>query len=380
MLPTLMLTCLLQVSNGGTTPQRDVPSPPRQPEPSVAADVADAPAKRRFEALLAALRAYEGAVRGLAWDQEVDLDPLPHGSGRRTLGWQTSFVVAPDGRWSIWSKRAAASGERGSRVEERFMFDGKSVLASSPTTKSGVIRGHDDIELHESLLSPIMLIGGSGAERVASPLMHRLSDTLAELQDVAVDESAAPLIRLSGSRQSGGKWERVEVSLDSDRGFMPVQYRRSLEIFNAVREEMITTEAELVGKAWVPTAGTRVVYGLQPSDAMGALTPEQRADLGKQYRDRVAAANLSPERFSDRSKMGQIMRSVFKFDSMTSVPLGGNKHLLRARNIRIVTAEEASKALMSPFEEGYTVTDSRTGSTYRFLDGKLVPTGAPPAP
>lgn len=253
------------------------------------------------------------------------------------------------------------------------MFDGKNVLAADPKGHSGIIRGHDGIELHESLLSPLMLVGGSHVERVSSPWMNRLSDKLIGLSDVAVDESAAPMFRLSGSRYQGGKWERVEVTLDGERGYMPVRYARTLELFDILREEVAVTASEQVGVLWLPTAGTRVIYGLKPTEESEAMAPEQQEELETACNDRIAAAGLSREKYADRLKIGEIMRSIFKFDMIRADPLGGGRDILRAWNLKLVTAEDADKTLVQPFSEGDRIMDSRNGDRFTFMEGKLVP-------
>jgi hypothetical protein len=330
-------------------------------------------AAERFAAYLAILRGYEAELAGLAWEQEVTLESIPRRGERRQVIFQTSFVVAPDGRWSIRSKRPAPGGEKPALTEERFMFDGKNVLASNPTAKSGLIRGHDSSELHESLISPLMLAAGSNSEPIASPWMHRLSDTFAELKEVSVDESAAPHIRLSGSRLDGDEWERVEVTLDADRGHMPIRILRTTEIFNVLREDLVTTAAEQVGGVWVPAGGTRVLYALYSSDALKAIPKEELAELDKQAQKRIAEDHLDKEKRADREKMGAILRSTYKMAViMQPRVLGGGKHVLRAWNLRRVSAEDADKTLRSPFEEGFSVTDARTGEHFRYQDGKLI--------
>lgn len=366
----VILQCLGQVAPSGAATSTPPPVPVSSP---VATSETPASAEQRFVAIVAALRAYEASLTGLAWDQEVTVEPLPGGRGKRFVAFKSSFVVVPDGRWSILSRRIHFEDGKPVNTDERLMFDGTRVLAATPKTHSGLIRGHDGVELHESLLSPLMLVGGSHVERVASPWMNRLSDKLAGLSDTAVDESAAPMLRLSGSRFQGGKWERVEVTLDAERGFMPTRYARTLELYNILREEIKSTGFEQVGSVWVPNAGTRVIYGLQPTEEAASMPPELQEELEQRCAERIAAAGLNHEKYADRLKIGEVMRSTFQIDVIRAEPLGGGRDKLRAWNLRAVSAEDADKTLVAPFSEGDQVADARTGSKFIIKDGKLVP-------
>jgi len=368
MLVTLIIWHCLGHAAGGAPPT----SAPQTPSSTAATEGAER-AKQRYDALLAALQTYEASLTGLAWEQEVMIEPLPRGSGKRYVAFKTSFVVVPDGRWSIQSRRIHFEGNKAIETDERFLFDGKCLLAANPKGHAGVIRGHDGVELHESLLSPLMLIGGSHVERVSSPWMNRLSDKLCALSDVAVDESAAPLIRLSGSRYQGGKWERVSATLDTEHDFMPVRYTRRLELYDILREEIVTTGYEQVGTVWVPNAGTRVIYGLKPTDEAAAMPPERQEVLEKLCNERIASAGLSRDKYADRLKIAEIMRATFKIEVLQAKPLGGGRDVLRAWNLQAVTAENADETLAQPFAEGDQVADARTGKKFVYRDGKLAP-------
>ena len=341
--------------------------------PPAAHGTEDSPVEARLEATLAALRVYESSLDGLAWEQSITVQPLPRGSGDSFVGFKSRFVVVPDGRWSLHSRKYHKDGERRVEVLEQFLFDGTRILAASPVMKSGVIRGRDGAELHESLLSPLMLIKSSSTERVISPATHRLSDKLAQLKDIAVDEKAAPLVRLSGLSLRGDKWDRLEVDLDPARGFMPTRITRTLELFDLPREELKVLSAENIGGTWVPTAGTRIVYGLDVTDEIMALSEEQQEVQKQELDRRMAAEGLRMEAHRDQRRIGAIMVSIAKCPILKTHPLGGSSDILRAWNIRKVTLTEADAALEQPFHEGDRVVDSRTGEQFVFRLGTLEP-------
>ena len=133
------------------------------------------------------------------------------------------------------------------------------------------------------------------------------------------------------------------------------------------------TAVEQVGGVWIPTGGTRVVFALQPSEAFRAKPPEEAAQIGKEFTERVAAAKLDIGKRADRMRMREILRAVCKGEMMQGEPIGDGRAILRAWSLRALTSEEADRALVPPFGEGDSVTDLRTGTELRFRNGKLVP-------
>lgn len=336
---------------------------------------------KELEALIAAVRAHEAKIPGLAWDQEVSVESVPRAGKNGVLCFKTRFVVAPDGRWSIDSQRSVVEGEKTTWVSETLLFDGKQVLASNKQTRgSGLIRGQDTTELHESLISPLMLLAGSNAQRVSSPIMHRLSDVISALSDVELDDRALPLLRLEGSRPSNGKWERVAVTFDVERDFLPLKISRTLEVLDVVKEELEITAAEEVEGVWIPTAGRRVLFAAEPTDDYIALTQERRDVLDAQCAKLSKDENLDLSKFEGRKRYAEICRTTYGVPLFKQKLLGGGAHILRARNLEFVTTANAASLLAHPFKEGDLVTDVRSRTQFRFKDGDLVAAAPRPAP
>jgi hypothetical protein len=312
------------------------PTPPHPPAVTPAPQVEVVlPLTERFAAALVALRVYEASLTGLAWEQTVTEQPIPQSSGPRFIGFKSRFVVVPDGRWSLHSQQCLKpdgqlEGEKRAEVVKQLLYDGTRILEATPATKSGVIRDREGAELHEGLLSPLMLVKGGSRERVMTPTAHCLSDKLARLLEVAIDDSVAPLIRLSGSHFAGDKWERVEVDIDPARGFMPIRMTRTFELFGLLREELTVLSAENIDETWVPTAGIRTVFGLDVPPEMQALSEETQVAQQEEVDRRVAAEGLVMESHRDRLRIGAIMQATAKNPILQTHPLGSGSQILRA--------------------------------------------------
>lgn len=326
-----------------------------------------------FEALIAALRVYEAGIPSMAWEQSMQQFSRVDGSRARAVTtWSADLTFARDGRWRSVVRQAAEC--------DSLYFDRSWVYARGSKASARVVRAHQT-EAHQYLLTPLMLITGGRDAGGVSPYIHMLSDDLAKLQEVEVDDSAAPLIRLSGSRCRGDKWERLEVTLDSERGYMPTTVVVIDEMWDVVRNEYRVSAAERVGESWIPREGTRQSTTLQPTERALALaaSPEGakfQADL--EVWQKASAIDLGKR--SDRKRFADKMIKLGGGVLFAGKPVGGVElEQLRAWNFRVLDDALTAELLQPPFDEGDKVYDSRVQKTYFWRGGKLVTEDGAPA-
>jgi len=326
-------------------------------------------------ALRAALEAYEASLPDIAWQQTMqqipdegqtrpdESDPKPE---RKVATWQAEMAFARHGRW-------CATVRWGSQ-RDSYYFDGNWIYARGVGANTRIIRAHET-EPHQYLLSPLMLVTGGQYGRGVSPFLRMLSEKLAGLEEIEVDDSANPLVRIIGSHKPGDKWQRLEVTLDAERGFMPTSIVEIDEMSGVVREEFRVTAAERVGQAWIPSEGIRKSTTLKATKYLDALSTntEEAAKLTKVYDAWRSANKLDPTKRADRARLREKMASLAGGPLFEGVPVAGyGRDTLRAWNFRVLDDALAAELLKPPFDEGDKVFDSRTRETCYWRGGKLV--------
>ena len=326
-------------------------------------------------ALRAALEAYEASLPDMAWQQTMqqipdksntrpdESDPNPE---RKVATWHAEMAFARHGRW-------CATVRRGSQ-RDSYYFDGNWIYARGVDANTRVVRAHET-EAHQYLLSPLMLVTGGQYAGGVSPFLRMLSEKLAGLEEIEVDDSANPLVRIIGSHKPGDKWQQLEVTLDAERGFMPTSIVEIDEMSGVVREEFRVTAAERVGQAWIPSEGTRKSTTLKATKYLNALSTntEEAAKLTEVYDAWRAASKLDPTKRADRVRLREKMASLVGGPLFEGVPVAGyGRDTLRAWNFRVLDDALAAELLKPPFDEGDKVFDSRTREICYWRGGKLV--------
>lgn len=323
---------------------------------------------RSFAALLAALRAYEASLPDMAWEQTVQHIPKRDETQpeRQTDTWSADMAFARDGRWRSTVRYRAQ--------RDACYFDGNWIYARGVDANTRIVRAHET-EAHQYLLSPLMLVTGGRDYGGVSPYLRMLSDELAGLQEVEVDDSADPFVRVVGSRQRGNKWEQLEVTLDAERGFMPTLVLVTDEESGVVRNEYRVSAAERVGPVWIPSEGTRKATTLQATKHLHALSTNaaEGAKVKKAFDAWRAANKLDLTKRADRARVRQKTASLAGGPLFEGEPLAGyDRVTLRAWNFRVLDDALAAELLKPPFDEGDKVFDSRTREICYWRGGKLV--------
>jgi hypothetical protein len=287
-------------------------------------------------------------------------------SQQKVATWNAEMAFARHGRW-------CATVRYGSQRDSIY-FDGNWIYARGVGADTRIIRAHET-EAHQYLLSPLMLVTGGQYTGGVSPFLRTLSEKLAGLEEIEVDDSAKPLIRIIGSHKPGDKWQRLEVTLDAERGFMPTLIVEIDEMSGVVREEFRVTAAERVGQAWMPSEGTRKSTTLKATSRLQALSTntEEAAKSREAFDAWSAASKLDLTKRADRARLREKMVSLAGGPLFEGVPLAGYGRItLRAWNFRVLDDALAAELLRPPFDEGDKVFDARTRETCFWRGGKLV--------
>jgi len=326
-------------------------------------------------ALRAALEAYEASLPDMAWQQTMqqipdesqtrpdDSDPKPE---RKVATWHAEMAFARHGRW-------CATVRWGSQ-RDSYYFDGNWIYARGVDANTRVVRAHET-EAHQYLLSPLMLVTGGQYAGGVSPFLRMLSEKLAGLEEIEVDDSAKPLIRIIGSHKPGDKWQQLEVTLDAERGFMPTSIVEIDEMSGVVREEFRVTAAERVGQAWIPSEGTRKSTTLKATKYLRALSTntEEAARVSEAFESWRVASKLDLAKRADRARARRKMESLAGGPPFEGEPVAGyGRDTLRAWNFRVLDDALAAELMKPPFDEGDKVLDSRTREICYWRGGKLV--------
>lgn len=351
---------LLIACGGGAHAQESLAPASRPP-------AADTEASRvgelQFEAVLAALRAYEESVPSLVWEQSTAIvRATDSGNRMRTTA---EFVMARDGRWAM---RFRPNEDAPS---ERSFFDGSIVYRKQLGSSDGAIVAVG-IEWWGAVINPIMIAIDAPERRLASPRMTRRSDTIAALQEVEVDSSADPLIRITGSMEDGGEWKTIEMTLDRSRGFMPVSVIDRSDRTGEMTSRLIATNAEEVGGVWIPSEGRRQGWSTQSMGLRETLGEEEYERRSSRYEAALAQAGLDLSKRADRARARALQKQIYGSLPFGPQPLGGGEWQLRAWNVRVLDDALAAELLKPPFDEGDKVFDSRTREICYWRGGKLV--------
>jgi hypothetical protein len=357
-----------QASSPGSTPpaQRcsESSSPPEAPNGEGAVASAE---ESRFAAYLAALEAYDRSIPSLHWRQSVRIEPA---EGPPIDLWKGEVAVLDDGRWMVRGEHFSETGEDGKQeaVKSRYLYDGTRLASYNISARRGLLRGEERSDPLSTSLTPLMLIGRTLDFGAAGSQCTRLPDLLKRLVDRNVDDSALPLVVLSGSVKLSGKWFRLSVTLDTSRGAMPVKLLREDEAYGVVKEEIRVTNALEVQGVWIPLTGWRELCALQPAseEVVRAL---QDPEVAKK------AQGLNLDQRQDRLAGQRLVRDVAGPEPFQRVPLGGGRHVIRVSDPVVVDTDAQRIALLAlPFEEGAQVLDVGTGKMLRFTEGRLTPT------
>jgi len=325
--------------------------------------------ERRFSAYVSALEVYDRGIPSLHWWQSVRVEPR---EGPPLDLWKGEMAVLNDGRWMARGEHFNRDGEDGRQhaVKSRYLYDGTRLASYSPTAKRGLLRGEERSDPLSTSLTPLMLIGRALDFEAAGAHGTRLPELLKRTVDRQVDESAPPIVILSGSVKMGGKWFRVSASLDMTRGAMPVRLLREDEAYGVVKEEIQVTNALEVDGVWIPLTGWRELCSFQPAsdDVVRAL---QGPEVVKQ------AQRLNLDRREDRLAAQRLVRDLAGPEPFRRVALGGGRHVIRVSDPVVVGSEAQQNALLSlPFDEGAKVLDVGTGEMLQFVEGRLTPVEA----
>ena len=316
---------LLLIATGGSAEAQQAPVSTALP-PATGAERSTVE-EVHFEAVLAALRANEESVPSLAWEQSTAVVRASHpGNKMRT---SAEFVMARDGRWAMRFQPTEDA------PAERSYFDGSIVYTKQLGTTSGVIRAVG-IEWWGAVVNPIMIAIDTPERRLASPRMTRRSDMIAALQEVEVNSSADPLIRITGSMNDGGEWKSIEITLDRSKGFMPVSVIDTSDRMGEVTSRLIATNAEEVGGVWIPSEGRRQGWSTQSTGVREALGEEEYERRSSRYEAAVVQAELDLSKRADRARARALQKQIYGSLPLGPQPLGGGEWQLRAWNFRVL--------------------------------------------